>query len=153
MSAWIFIATHPAEVWGALAALFLVVELATGSGWLLWPCAAAALAALVALWPPSTWPAELLLFAVLTVVFTVIGRRWMARRRAGEHAGDLNDQSAQLVGRIGEVSAPFEQGRGRVFVSGKDWAADIEPPAEAPVGASVKVLALLSSSRLKVARA
>jgi membrane protein implicated in regulation of membrane protease activity len=35
--------THPFWVWLAVAAIFLAVEVATGTGWLLWPAASALL--------------------------------------------------------------------------------------------------------------
>jgi membrane protein implicated in regulation of membrane protease activity len=144
---------HHLGAWLLLAAVCLAVEIHTGSGWLLWPCAAAGVTALVALSPIAGWGVESAAFAGLTLMFTVAGRGWMARRHVVHDGPDLNDQAALLVGSVGEVSTPFENGRGRVFVSGKDWAAELDPAADAPVGASIRVLALASSSRLKVARA
>ncbi|EJL25398.1 hypothetical protein PMI01_04370, partial [Caulobacter sp. AP07] len=35
----LFYMTHPFWVWLAVAAIFLAAEVATGTGWLLWPAA------------------------------------------------------------------------------------------------------------------
>ena len=40
--------THPFWVWIGFAAALLAVEVATGSGWLLWPAAAAAVVSVLA---------------------------------------------------------------------------------------------------------
>jgi membrane protein implicated in regulation of membrane protease activity len=153
MALFTFLVEHHLAVWILLAAACLAVEIHTGSGWLLWPCVAAGVTALIAVSPLAGWGVEAAVFAGLTLVFTVAGRRWMTHRHVVHDGPDLNNQAALLVGSVGEVSTPFENGRGRVFVSGKDWAAELDPAVEAPVGAPIRVLALASSSRLKVARA
>jgi membrane protein implicated in regulation of membrane protease activity len=86
-------------------------------------------------------PIELGLFAVLTIASTYFARRFL---RPVLDAGnpDLNDPSLRLVGRDGEALAGFENGKGRVFVDGKEWAAviqDGEPPA---AGQKVLVVAV-----------
>ncbi len=140
----------PAAVWAGIGALFLVLELISGSGWLLWPAAAAAVAsagAALGLLGPPAQPAA---FAIQTALFTLAGRRWLARRRTHHHRPDLSDPGELLVGRTGEATTPFTNGRGRVFVSGKEWAADLSGAADCAAGTPVRVLGLLSSSRLAV---
>jgi membrane protein implicated in regulation of membrane protease activity len=44
---------------------------------------------------------------------------------------DLNDPLQRLIGQRGQVLSTFEQGRGRVFVDGKDWAAETDEPIPA----------------------
>ena len=121
---------HPFWVWLAVAALFLAVEVATGTGWLLWPAASAFVIGVVAqaLHPGAT--VEIGLFAALTIASTLLARRYL--RPVLEPKGpDLNDPMQRLVGQRGQVLSTFEQGRGRVFVDGKDWAAETDEPIPA----------------------
>ena len=136
-----FYAGHPFWVWLAVAAIFLAVEVATGTGWLLWPAAAGLLVGLLTLALPLGAPLELGLFAVLTIAATYLARRFL---KPVLDAGnpDLNDPTLRLVGRDGEVLDGFQNGKGRVFVDGKEWAAvapDGEPPA---AGQKVLVVAV-----------
>ncbi len=133
-------ATHPFWVWLAVAAIFLAVEVATGTGWLLWPAASGLLVGLATLVVAPGLPIELGLFAVLTIATTYLARRFL--RPAGAGTSDLNDPSLRLVGRDGEALDGFVNGKGRVFVDGKEWAAvapDGEPPA---AGQKVLVVAV-----------
>ena len=136
-----FYATHPFWVWLAVAAIFLAIEVATGTGWLLWPAAAGLLVGLLTLALPLGAPLELGLFAVLTIAATYLARRFL---KPVLDAGnpDLNDPSLRLVGRDGEALDGFQNGKGRVFVDGKEWAA-IAPEGEPPAaGQKVLVVAV-----------
>jgi len=136
-----FYATHPFWVWLAVAAIFLAVEVATGTGWLLWPAAAGLLVGLLTLVVAPGLPIELGMFAVLTIAATYLARRFL--KPVLESDGpDLNDPTLRLVGRDGEVLDGFANGRGRVFVDGKEWAA-VAPDGVAPAaGQRVLVVAV-----------
>ncbi|MFZ0268632.1 NfeD family protein [Caulobacter sp.] len=137
----LFYAAHPFWVWLAVAAIFLAVEVATGTGWLLWPAASAMLVGLLTLAVKPGLPVELGLFAALTIASTYFARRFL-RPVLEAHNADLNDPSLRLVGRDGQVLDGFQNGKGRVFVDGKEWAAvvaDGEPPA---AGQKVLVVAV-----------
>ena len=63
---------------------------------------------------------------------------------AGE---DLNDRSTRLIGRTGDVVVPFIEGRGRVFVDGAEWPAELE----GDLGASARVTVVaVNGASLKV---
>lgn len=141
---------HPFWLWLAAAGVLLALEVATGSGYLLWPSASAAVVALLALAGLRLgWAGEAITFAVLTIASTLAARRWFPRPfpRQGR---DLNDLKANLIGHEGRVVAPFADGHGRVFVEGKEWAAELdgmEPPVS---GERVRVIAVLGGARLRV---
>jgi hypothetical protein len=136
-----FYATHPFWVWLAAAAVFLAVEVATGTGWLLWPAASAFLVGLLTLVVASGAPVELGLFAGLTIAATYLARRFLKPVLDAKNP-DLNDPALRLVGRDGEVLAGFVNGKGRVFVDGKEWAA-VAPEGEPPAaGQKVLVVAV-----------
>jgi len=139
---------HPVWVWLAIGALFLAVEIVTGSGWLLWPAGSAALVGIAAAFLTMTGPVETALFAVCTIVTTYLGRRYL--RRGGSEGPDVNDPLTRLVGHRGEASAGFEGSDGRVFIDGKEWSAELEGPGPVPVGTKLEVTAVVGGARLKV---
>ncbi|UAL10308.1 NfeD family protein [Caulobacter segnis] len=125
-----FYALHPFWVWLAVAAVFLAVEVSTGTGWLLWPAASAFVVGLIAQFVHPGLVVEVGLFAALTIASTLAAKRYL-RPVLEPKNPDLNDPLQRLVGQRGQVLAAFEQGRGRVFVDGKDWAAETDEPAPA----------------------
>lgn len=144
-----FYLAHAFWVWVAVAAAILAVEVSTGSGWLLWPSASAAVTGFVLLALPGLSPPVALgLFAGLTIVSTLLARRFW---RPSEPDGlDINDNSARLIGHHGYATAPFEGTQGRVFIDGKEWAAELEGEAATGPGTPVVVTGISGSSRLRV---
>lgn len=131
-------AAQPFWLWLAIGALLLAVEAAASTEWLLWPAAAAGLVAVVtALGLHMGFVGELGLFAGLTVASTLLSRRLVQRVNPSEQP-DINDRDIRLVGQRARVVEAFVDGRGRVFVSGAEWAASIEGSGP-PVGDSVIV--------------
>jgi hypothetical protein len=141
-------AAHPFWVWMALAAILLALEIMTGSGYLLWPAAAAALVAVVSPLHLGA-PAEIGVFAGLTLVGIVVARRyWPHPLRP--HGPDINDPHPRLVGLHGRVAGAFLAGHGRVFVDGKEWAAELDGGGDLAHGAEVEITAVLTGACLKV---
>lgn len=142
--------THPAWGWAAVAAIFLIVELLTGSGWLLWPAGSAALvAAVVAVWPSLGLPGAIAVFAALTIVTTYLGRRFLPKSLASGD-DDVNDPHARIIGHHGKVATAFVSGLGRVFVDGKEWSAQADGDGPLAVGDMIEVIAVEGGARLKV---
>ncbi|KRA61604.1 hypothetical protein ASD79_05675 [Caulobacter sp. Root655] len=137
----LFYATHPFWVWLAVAAIFLAAEVATGTGWLLWPAASAAVVGLMTLVVAPGLAIEVGLFAVLTIVATYLARRFLQPALEGPHQPDLNDPTLRLIGRDCEVLA-FENGKGRVFADGKEWAAVVQDGPPPAVGQRVMIVAI-----------
>lgn len=140
--------SHAAWIWAAIGAGLLALEVLSGSGWLLWPAASAGVVAVAEGFAPLSAPAAVLLFALLTIVSTITARRWFARKRT-THADDVNDNIARLMGCEARVVAAFEGGAGRVFVDGKEWAAELEAGETADAGARVTVTGV-AGARLRV---
>ena len=136
----------PLALWIAVGGLFLAMEVATGSGWLLWPAGAAAITALVASAMPLSLAVQTGLFAVLTIVTTLAGRQFFPRR---SHRGDINDTHARLAGSEGVVVQSFHGGNGRVLVDGKEWAARLDGESNPAPGAKIVVTAV-GGAQLKV---
>ncbi len=140
---------HAVWVWLALGAVLLAAELATTSGYLLWPAGAAGATALATPLLHLDDLSQILAFSTLTIAATYVGRRVLgARRRQPDDS--LNNKPGRLIGRTGRVSGSFSAGHGRVFVDGAEWAADMAAGAPDPeAGALVDVIEV-SGSRLVV---
>lgn len=115
---------NPFALWLAIGAVLLAVEVATGSGWLLWPAASAAVMGVLGLVFHFELNMQLAIFALLTIVTTLAGRRLFPR--AVLTGGDINDTSSRMAGMDGVAAGDFQGRQGRVFVDGKEWAAELE---------------------------
>ena len=130
--------TQPFWIWLAVGVVLLAVEAALSIEWLLWPAVSAGVVAVVtALGLPLGAVGEVALFAVLTIISTLASRRLIRRVNPGD-SPDVNARDIRLIGQRARVVQEFVDGRGRVFVSGAEWAADIEGAAP-PAGESVVV--------------
>ncbi len=143
-----FLMFHPLWAWLAIGAVFLIVEVVTGSGWLLWPAASAAVVALMTQLVGLGLAPQAATFAGLTIVTTFVGRRYL--RNVHVHGRDVNDPHARLIGHRGTAVETFRTGTGRVFVDGKEWSAELEGDGALVAGAPVVVIALLGGARLRV---
>ncbi|WP_293677432.1 NfeD family protein [uncultured Phenylobacterium sp.] len=145
-------AAQPFWVWAGLAAALLGVEVLTGSGWLLWASASAAVTAVVAqLWGPDV-PTTLLVFAVLTTASTLMAQRFLPRRPRVHDGSDINDNIGRLVGHRGSAVRAFSGRAGRVSIDGKEWAAELDDGEPLEAGARIEVVGV-DGSRLRVRRA
>lgn len=146
-----FSGSHPFWLWAGLAAALLAVEVATGSGWLLWPAASAGVTAVLAAATDLSVGGAILVFAGLTIVTTFLARRFLPRSLQ-PHGHDINDNVARLIGHQGRTVGAFENRLGRVFIDGKEWAAELAEGETLDSGARVEVIGVLGA-RLRVRRA
>ena len=141
-------AAQPFWIWLALGVLLLAVEAAFSTEWLLWPAVSAGIVAvLTALGLRLGLPIEVGVFAALTLLSTLLSRALIQRVNPSD-SPDINDRDGRLVGQTARVVGAFVGGQGRVFVSGAEWAAEIDGAAPS-VGENVVVDALTGSG-LKV---
>ncbi|MFL5297373.1 MAG: NfeD family protein [Phenylobacterium sp.] len=140
---------HGVWIWAALAAGLLAIEVATGSGWLLWPAASAAVVAILAFGLHLSVEAAVLTFAVLTIFTTLLARRFLPRSLFKHATHDINDNVARLVGHRGRAVAAFSRRSGRVFVDGKEWAAELDDGDTLAAGDEVEVTGV-AGARLRV---
>lgn len=141
-------AAQPFWLWLAVGVILLGIEAAASTEWLLWPAVSAGLTALVsALAPQMGLPIEIGVFAALTVVSTILSRRLIKRVNPKEQP-DINDRDSRLIGERARVVEAFVDGRGRVFVSGAEWPADIEDAS--PLAGESVIVESVSGPRLKV---
>lgn len=139
---------NPLALWLVIGAVLLAVEVGTGTGWLLWPAGAAAVTGVAALALHLDLPMQLVVFAILTIAATLTGRRFFPRAENAS-GGDINDTTNRLFGADGVAAESFQAGAGRVFVDGKEWAAELEGGGALASGAKVVVVGV-GGSRLTV---
>jgi hypothetical protein len=135
----LFHALHGFWVWIAAGAALLAIEAVTGSGWLLWPAASAAVVALLVRFAGLSLEAAVLSFVLLTIVTTLLARLFLPKTWTARPGRDINDTVARLVGHQGRVVAAFRDRSGRVFVDGKEWAAELDEGEALDAGARVEV--------------
>ena len=141
-------AAQPFWLWLAVGVVLLAIEAAASTEWLLWPSVSAGIVALIsALATNLGLPAEIGIFAALTVASTILSRRLIKRVNPKDEP-DINDRDLRLVGERARVVEAFVDGRGRVFVSGAEWPADIE--AAAPLAGESVVVESVDGPRLRV---
>jgi membrane protein implicated in regulation of membrane protease activity len=131
--------THPFWVWIALAGALLAVEVATGSGWMLWPSGSAAVVGVLVVYAGLSPGQAVLVFALLTISSALLARRYLPKSLFHHAAGGVNDNIGRLVGQEARVVTPFKERCGRVFVDGKEWAAELDEGESLEAGARVQV--------------
>lgn len=142
-------AAQPFWIWLAVGVILLAIEAAFSTEWLLWPAVSAGVvAAATALGLPlgGFW-GEVLLFGVLTVAATLLSRRLVQRVNPSD-APDINARDGRLVGQRAQVVQAFVDGRGRVFVSGAEWPAEIE--GAAPLAGESVIVEAIDGPKLRV---
>ncbi len=145
-----FLNAQPAWHWWALGALLLALEIASTTQYLLWPGIAALLIGVIKFVDPALdGRLAVVLFAVLSVAATVAWKRspWSKAYRSTHH--NLNDRSAQYVGRIVKAEVDFVHGRGAVRVDDTRWNASVIDGSAPIKGDSLQVSAA-DGAELKV---
>jgi membrane protein implicated in regulation of membrane protease activity len=130
--------------WWIVGVILLGLELLVPGVFVVWIGAAAiVLGALsLVLWEKAFWGwhVQLLLFAVLSVVFAVLGRRFYNGKRTVSDEPNLNRRGESLVGRTATLSEPIQEGRGRIKLDDTMWS--VMGP-DLPVGSRVRVVAAI----------
>lgn len=143
-----FHSAQPFWIWLAIGVVLLAIEAAFSTEWLLWPAVAAGITAVVAaLGLDIGFWGEAILFAVLTLIATLLSRRLIQRVNPADHP-DINARDGRLIGQRAQVVQAFVDGRGRVFVSGAEWPAEIE--GAAPLAGESVVVEAIDGPKLRV---
>lgn len=125
--------------WWVLGAILLILEITAPGIFFVWLALAAFALGLIVFVLPLPVAVQLLLFAGLSLVALSVGKRYVGRLAAANHAAsEINTGSSRLVGRTVTVTTPIVNGVGRVRVGDSDWRAT-GPDTE--VGKSVLIVA------------
>lgn len=126
--------------WWIVGLLLLAAELAAPGVFLIWIGLAALIVGAVSLlvWDLAvwSWQLQLLLFAVLSIVITLVGRRHFGASDAASDQPLLNRRGESLVGRTAMLAEPISNGRGRIRLDDTWWS--VSGP-DLPAGMKVRV--------------
>lgn len=132
--------------WLLLGFALLVLELFTGTLFILWPAVAAILVGLVISIVPLGWEMQLLLFAMLTTAGLVWGETYLRPRLDRDKAAEgLNQRGVGMVGQSVRAISDFDMGRGRVKIGDSEWAAKMEN-GNAKAGDTLRITAVSGAS-------
>lgn len=128
--------------WWVLGIVLLILEVLMPGVFLVWIGIAAIVTGALSLllWESAfwTWHAQWLVFAILSLVAVVIGRRIVNTRGTASDQPYLNQRGQSLVGRTATLEQPISEGRGRIRLDDTMWS--VQGP-DLPVGARVRVTA------------
>jgi len=124
----------------------LILEVLTGTSYLLWPAAAALIVGVLTFIPIGLgWEMQFLLFALLTSVLLYLGHTKLRPKMHGGEPSDLNDRARSMVGMRVKAIADFETGRGRVQVGDTQWRASMES-GNAKAGDEMRIVSVKSTT-------
>lgn len=131
---------HGHWTWASVGLVLILLEVAAPGAFFLWIGIAAGLTALlVAVLPDLGWKLQLVIFAVLSVVSTLLGRRYFRWRPIRTSHTGLNQRGADLVGRQYVLQQAITNGTSRLKTGGTTW--QIEGP-DLAAGVTVRVVGL-----------
>lgn len=136
--------------WLLLGVVLLLLELTSGSGFLLWIAFGSALTSVLAFFFPNLgWEWLLLNFAACSVITCVLWWRYLKRCTEHSDKPNLNRRTSNYIGRILELENAIENGRGKVRIADSFWIVEGE---DLPVQTKVKVVSV-DGTILKVVKA
>ena len=112
--------------WLVVGVLLLILEVVTGTTYILWPAVAALIVGLITFILPLSWEMQFLLFFILSAILLVVGHKFVRPKMKGGEPSDLNDRARSMVGMRVKAIADFETGMGRVQVGDTQWRASID---------------------------
>lgn len=123
--------------WWILALLMFVIELALPGVIFLWLAIAATITgALVWIIPDLGWQLSFFIFAVLSVISIIVGRKVWRPGHVESEDPTLNRRAEQYIGQTFTLDTALENGRGRLNVGDGSWLAK---GPDLPAGSKVKV--------------
>ena len=129
----------PHWFWLALGLVLAIGEMAIPGVFLIWLAAAALVTGLVAWVVPVGMPVQVVLFAVLAIVFVFAGRNYLRRHPVEGADPMMNDRGGRAVGQNVIVTHAIDGGTGRVKLGDSEWLAQ---GPDAGVGTRMRVVAV-----------
>ncbi len=134
MMAWLFELT--AWHWLSIAVAMLVLEMFSGTVYLLWISFAAAATALLMWAFDLGWEAQVSLFTIVSILSVLAWHQYDKKRDKTPTRPLLNKRGHQYIGRTFQLSHAIENGVGKINVDDSSWKVK---GADAPVDTKVKV--------------
>lgn len=114
---------HPGWLWAITGVILLIAEVVAPGFFLVFIGAAAIATGLFAVLFDLGLAAQLGLFAVYSLVFVLVFKRWYGEPDGPAADALLDDRAARLIGRSVEVVEAVDDHGGRVRVGDSEWSA------------------------------
>lgn len=125
--------------WLILAAVLLIIEVASFTLLFFWlAIAAAVMAAVSFIFPQMSLTAQLWVYAVIAVLSVVIWHRSFKKKQ--ERIGDkkMNNRANRYIGRTATLSEAISNGYGKIQIEDSFWRVTCD--SDLPVGATVEIV-------------
>jgi inner membrane protein len=125
--------------WFGLAIFLLILELLSGSGFLLWVAGAAVCTGIyVAISPTVLWTVQGAIFSGLALVVCLLWKLYWQRVSNVPEGRHLNQRAEQYLGQTYFLSEPILGGRGKIVIQGTPWQVIGD---DLPLGSQVEIIA------------
>jgi inner membrane protein len=124
-------------LWGVAGLVLLAGELVLPGVFLMWVGLAALGVAAVTSFVEPSLQLQILVFAALATVLSVVGWRFYRFQRQRPAVG-INETLTQMIGRTGVIAEPIVGGQGRARIGDSLWLVE---GADLPLGTTVRVVA------------
>lgn len=121
---------EPHWLWLSLGLLLAIGEMTIPGVFLIWMAGAALATGVVSWFLPIGLLAQVMLFAVLSIVAVFAARNWLTQNPIESADPKMNDRGARSLGQVVVVTQVIENGEGRVKLGDSEWLArgpDAEP--------------------------
>lgn len=127
--------------WLVFGLVLLILEILAPGIFFIWLGLAALVTGALAFLFSSTgafgWQVQTVVFLVLSIIFALIGRRFLGARSNDDDEHLLNRRGEQLVGQRATLTDPIINGRGRIRVNDTMWR--VKGP-DLPAGTEVRIV-------------
>jgi membrane protein implicated in regulation of membrane protease activity len=107
--------------WFILGGILLALEVMAPGAFMLWLGLAAIATGVISFILPLSWQIQIVVFAILSVISVLVGRKFQPRANVDSDKPFLNRRHDALVGRIFTLDEPIVSGVGRVRVDDSTW--------------------------------
>jgi hypothetical protein len=123
--------------WWIFALVLFAIELLAPGVFFLWLGLSAIVVGFIALLLPDLgWQMDFIIFAVLGVIFAIVGRRYWKPKSGDSADPTLNQRGVQYIGQVYVLQTAIENGHGRITVGDGSW---LVSGPDLPIGARVRV--------------
>jgi membrane protein implicated in regulation of membrane protease activity len=122
--------------WFIIGGLLLALEVMLPGTFMLWLGLAAIATGVIGFIVSMSWQAQIVVFAILSVISVIVGRKFQPRAEPDSDKPFLNRRADAFVGRVFTLEEPIVSGAGRVRVDDTTWRV-IGP--DSPAGTKVRV--------------
>jgi membrane protein implicated in regulation of membrane protease activity len=125
--------------WIGLAAVFFIIEVSTGTGFLLWTGIASILVGMLLFVVPSlTLTTQLLCFTLFSILVAIFFKIYLKHHPLHTADPTLNRRAEQYIGRVFTLAFPIENGMGKIHADDSMWRVICQE--DLPAGAQVRVI-------------